>query len=101
MNFLLGGSKEAEGLRSQFIFKIVPMMNPDGVINGNYRCSLFGRDLNRQWKNPDKSSYPENYFVKKMMTESYGERLAYFDLHGHSKKRGVFAYGCRNRNNPY
>jgi hypothetical protein len=35
------------------------------------------------------------------MTDSYGERLAYFDMHGHSKKRGVFVYGCRNRDNPF
>lgn len=26
------------------------MLNPDGVINGNYRCSLAGCDLNRRWK---------------------------------------------------
>ena len=25
---------------------ILPMLNPDGVINGNYRCSLAGCDLN-------------------------------------------------------
>lgn len=30
------------------------MMNPDGVIHGNYRCSLSGVDLNRQWDNPSK-----------------------------------------------
>ena len=29
--------------------KVVPMLNPDGVINGNYRCSLAGVDLNRVW----------------------------------------------------
>jgi hypothetical protein len=30
------------------------MLNPDGVINGNYRCSLAGVDLNRRWKFPSK-----------------------------------------------
>lgn len=29
------------------IFFIIPMMNPDGVVVGNYRTSLIGRDLNR------------------------------------------------------
>ncbi len=24
-----------------------------------------------------------------------------FDLHAHSKKKGVFAYGCQNKSNPY
>jgi murein tripeptide amidase MpaA len=32
----------AQTLRNKFVFKIVPMLNPDGVIVGNYRCSLSG-----------------------------------------------------------
>ena len=40
---------EAENLRNKFVFKIIPMLNPDGVIAGNYRCSLVGVDLNRQY----------------------------------------------------
>ena len=47
-------NQEAKLLREKFIFKIIPMLNPDGVINGNYRCSLAGCDLNRRWKNPVK-----------------------------------------------
>ena len=35
-------SPEAELLRQNYVFKVVPMLNPDGVINGNYRCSLAG-----------------------------------------------------------
>ena len=45
-------NEEARMLREKFIFKIIPMLNPDGVINGNYRCSLAGCDLNRRWKTP-------------------------------------------------
>ena len=33
-------------LRNRFVFKVVPMLNPDGVIIGNTRCSLAGVDLN-------------------------------------------------------
>jgi len=39
-------------LRDNFVFKVIPMLNPDGVIVGNYRCSLSGLDLNRQWQGP-------------------------------------------------
>ncbi|CAD7942134.1 unnamed protein product [Amoebophrya sp. A120] len=53
LNFILSNTPEAQVLRSHFIFKIVPMLNPDGVISGNYRCSLAGVDLNRQWRFPD------------------------------------------------
>ena len=28
-------SEEAETLRQNFVFKVIPMLNPDGVINGN------------------------------------------------------------------
>ena len=52
LEFLLSEHPEAKVLRQKFIFKVVPMLNPDGVINGNYRCSLAGSDLNRRWKNP-------------------------------------------------
>ena len=41
-----------QSLRNHFIFKLVPMLNPDGVIVGNYRTSLTGVDLNRVYKNP-------------------------------------------------
>lgn len=37
-------------LRETFLFIIVPMINPDGVVNGNYRFSGAGFDLNRKWK---------------------------------------------------
>ena len=29
------------------------MINPDGVRYGNYRCCIFGTDLNRKWKKPN------------------------------------------------
>lgn len=38
LDFLTGDSAEARLLRSLFAFKIVPMLNPDGVAFGNNRC---------------------------------------------------------------
>lgn len=77
------------------------MLNPDGVINGNYRCSLTGKDLNRMWQAPDRFLHPEVCAAKKMIGDAVGERVAYFDFHGHSKKRSAFVYGCKNRASPY
>ena len=34
-------------LKDEFEFYLIPMLNVDGVINGNYRCSLAACDLNR------------------------------------------------------
>ena len=46
------------------MFKFVPMLNPDGVILGNYRTSLSGTDLNRQWQAATSRVYPEIYHTK-------------------------------------
>ena len=37
-------------LRKQIVFKVIPMVNPDGVVVGNFRTSLCGRDLNRMFR---------------------------------------------------
>ena len=53
INFLLQKkSRRAQFLRDNFVFKIVPMLNADGVINGNQRSCLNGLDFNRQWQYP-------------------------------------------------
>jgi len=52
IDYLVGPSLGARILRDNFVFKIVPMLNPDGVIIGNTRCSLAGVDLNRVWIEP-------------------------------------------------
>lgn len=49
------------------IIKLVPMINPDGVVIGNSRSSLAGVDLNRRWSNPNATMHPELYFLKKNM----------------------------------
>lgn len=45
--FLMGDSKEAKLLRLYYTFILIPCLNPDGVIIGNYRNSVSGVDLNR------------------------------------------------------
>lgn len=66
IDFLVSQAPEAKVLRDKFVFKIIPMLNPDGVINGNYRCSLAGADLNRRWKTPSKLLFPEIFETKKL-----------------------------------
>lgn len=38
LDFLTGDTMEAQRLRALFVFKFVPMLNPDGVVFGNNRC---------------------------------------------------------------
>lgn len=96
LDFITGNSKEARVLRENFVFKIIPMLNPDGVINGNYRCNLAGVDLNRRWKDPNKNLHPTVFAAKKMIKEFSREREIELicDLHGHSRKHNIFMYGC-------
>jgi cytosolic carboxypeptidase protein 2/3 len=54
IDYLIGNSLEARILRENFVFYVIPMLNPDGVINGFYRADISGLDLNRQYLNPNK-----------------------------------------------
>lgn len=47
------------------------MMNPDGVVCGNYRSSVSGVDLNRQWIMPDEQFHPEVYYIKQYIKDFY------------------------------
>ncbi|KAJ8577940.1 hypothetical protein ON010_g1266 [Phytophthora cinnamomi] len=67
LEFLTGSSLEARFLRHHFVFKIVPMLNPDGVVHGNYRCSLAGTDLNRRWLRPSTELHPTIFATKNML----------------------------------
>ena len=98
------------------------MLNPDGVIVGNYRCSLSGRDLNRNYKTILKDAYPSIWHTREMIKRflilfvcfeffiskkkiffrfmNETELVLYCDFHGHSRKQNVFVYGCENKNLP-
>jgi cytosolic carboxypeptidase protein 2/3 len=95
IDFLVSAHPIAALLRSLFVFYLVPILNPDGVIFGNNRCNLSGVDLNRQWKTPLKSLHPTVYALKSLLQDQRGVRDLYMflDLHGHSRKYNVFLYG--------
>ncbi|PNJ68233.1 AGBL2 isoform 14, partial [Pongo abelii] len=70
LDFILSNSPDAQLLRDIFVFKVLPMLNPDGVIVGNYRCSLAGRDLNRHYKTILKESFPCIWYTRNMIKSS-------------------------------
>ena len=63
---MTGNTDIAIALRKHYIFKIVPMINPDGVIVGNTRCNLAGADLNRQYKYTIKEAFDFVFCLKPM-----------------------------------
>ncbi|EGD80021.1 hypothetical protein PTSG_13020 [Salpingoeca rosetta] len=83
-------------LRSMFVFKIIPMLNPDGVARGHYRGDSHGLNLNRFYNNPCPTTHP-SIFASKVLTSFYSQQQAglafYIDTHGHATKRGCFLYG--------
>lgn len=87
-----------EHLLRSFVFKIVPMLNPDGVALGNHRCSITGVDLNRDYMKPDAVKNPTVYAVHRYMQQVIDvEKRAvvlFADFHGHSKAKNFLMYGC-------
>lgn len=56
------------------------MLNPDGVIVGNYRTSLAGVDLNRVYKLPQADLFPTIHHIKAMIKEFMKEREVHMHL---------------------
>lgn len=58
INALCKNTEIAIFMRKHYIFKIIPMLNPDGVIIGNFRTGISGKDFNREFHCPDKDVFP-------------------------------------------
>ncbi len=56
------------------MFKVIPMLNPDGVIVGNSRASLAGVDLNRTYKKPRRDLFPTVFHTKALLDSFMQER---------------------------
>ncbi|XP_071846417.1 cytosolic carboxypeptidase 6-like isoform X2 [Apostichopus japonicus] len=97
IDFLISPHPVAKVLRDHIIFKIVPMLNPDGVYLGNYRCSLMGFDLNRHWHEPSPWAHPTLHACKQLLLDMDGDQNVdldfYVDIHAHSTLMNCFMFG--------
>eukprot|EP00347_Sterkiella_histriomuscorum_P005760 403355373 len=102
-------------LLNLFVVKIIPMLNPDGVVRGHYRLDNLGNNLNRFYEDPKFEQQPSIYAAKHVIKSIYDQRpqnlfdnnyfnkldieqiqgglYLYMDLHAHAGKRGCFIYG--------
>ena len=69
INYLLSDKFYAKKLRHLFVFKIFPMVNPDGVRYGNYKCSLFGEDLSKKWHDSNIITHTSIHHIKKYIKQ--------------------------------
>jgi hypothetical protein len=87
VNFLLSENAEAVEARNNFVYKLVPMMNPDGIFNGTSRYNMAMEDLNNIWLSSEKSQ-PEVEGVQRW-TENWkaeGQQIDMFwDVHNHTQ----------------
>ena len=96
------------------MFKVVPMVNPDGVFHGHFRTDTRGCNLNRQYANPIPSKHPTIFAIKGVLKQlaatfpslpgeptpggssssaksgGQGGLWCYLDLHGYSARHGCY-----------
>ncbi|WEN42457.1 hypothetical protein CKCBHOJB_02049 [Thauera sp. GDN1] len=83
-----GADPVARKVRERAVLYIVPNMNPDGGVRGNLRTNAAGRNLNREWREPDPVASPEVFLVRAEM-ERTGCTL-FLDIHGDEALPYVF-----------
>lgn len=92
LRHLLSDDPRACALRDRFVFKFVPMLNPDGVARGHYRTSSRGLNLNRFYDNPTLKEHEAIWTVKQLLQHWSRQRmlLLYIDYHAHASRFGNF-----------
>nr|XP_022914708.1 cytosolic carboxypeptidase 6 [Onthophagus taurus] len=97
MEFLISSHPIPTLLREHVTFKIIPMLNPDGVFLGNYRSTVMGFDLNRFWHVSSEWTHPTLKATLDMVVNIENNKDCQLDIvidiHAHSSLTGCFIYG--------
>lgn len=80
MRFLTSSDPVAVRIRREAILKILPLCDPDGVVNGTVRFNHYGYDLNRNWDLIDPVKMPEITAERRAIFDwvDSGNRLDFF-----------------------
>ena len=82
------------------MFKIIPVLNPDGVTRGQWRFDTNGANLNRKYEDPTEEEHPAILACKNAVKEEHEKNnlKMYMDFHAHCSRRGCFIYGNSDEN---
>ena len=80
-------------LLDNYVFKIIPNLNPDGVARGSWRHDTHGTDMNRKYLNPSELLQPTILAAKEAILKEKNNLKMLVDIHAHCSKRGCFVYG--------
>ena len=93
---ILSDGRRGEALRKHFVFKIIPVLNPDGVYRGHFRADQQGVNLNRCYMSPSCTDHPGIFAAKTYIQYLHYNNFNisyYLDFHAHGSKRGCFVFG--------
>jgi len=98
IHFLLSDDKDAALARKTTIYKIIPMMNPDGIFHGITRFNANLEDLNQEWDDDFTDTLhlpvePEAACVKKWMRKwkSAGKAIDLgLDVHSQGQEGSMY-----------
>ena len=77
INFLVSDNAKAARLREQYEWWVLPIVNPDGVVIGNYRSNLQGKDMNRHFfqdNEVDESLCTEVELIRAYMKDNLADK---------------------------
>mmetsp|Transcript_11065 Transcript_11065/g.18515 ORF Transcript_11065/g.18515 Transcript_11065/m.18515 type:complete len:164 (+) Transcript_11065:1546-2037(+) len=95
------GDPQTQALLDNYVFKIIPVLNPDGVARGQWRTDTKGVDLNRKYEEPSKWMQPTIHAAKNAVLAEFDKNpeslKMIVDFHAHCSKKGCFVYGNFNQ----
>jgi Zinc carboxypeptidase/Cytosolic carboxypeptidase N-terminal domain len=98
MRFVTSSDSRAEQIRRETILKILPLCDPDGVVNGTVRFNHYGYDLNRNWDLIDPVKMPEITAERRAILDwvDSGNRVDFF-LTVHNDETNEYIQGPPNK----
>src|SRR3990167_4559049 len=86
---------EEDFIRQHFLVVVIPILNVDGVLVGNSRCSVSGQDLLSVWSKPDRYLHPEVYYTKKLIKQlqQHGNVIFFTEFRSDPSMKGCKVQG--------